>query len=201
MSIDGVKFERLRREVEGALQHASQGLSEMVGRPVYIEAPEVALVPTESVALLAGGPEQSVVGIYLGMTGQVTGHALLVFPRGSAALLAGLLWERPVDTVRPLSAEDISALAEVGNLMSSFFFNHLSDRSGLVIAPTTPVVVEDMLGAILDSVLAELSLYGNDALLLKTVFSGSIAELTGQMIILPHLETLKTLTEALGEAQ
>lgn len=194
------QFRQLQTEVEGALRQASQGLSDMVGRPVQIEAPQVTLVPTEEVAELAGGPEKSVVGVYLGMTGQLTGHALLVFTPESASLLADLVWDRPPAQPSPeRSAEDLSALAEVGNLTASYFFNYLSDRSGLTIAPTTPVVVEDMLGALLDSILAELSLYGSEALLLQTVFSGAAGELTGQMIFLPHLETLNNLMEALGE--
>ncbi len=196
-----VQLQQLQLVVEGALRQASQGLSQMVGRPIQIEAPTVTLVPTEAVAVLAGGPGNPVVGVYIGMTGQLTGHALLVFSPGSAKLLANLLWEEPPAAPdAPLSAEDLSALAEVGNLTASFFFNYLSDRSGLVIAPTTPVVVEDMLGAVLDSILAELSLYASEVLLMQTVFSGPAGELSGQMIFLPHLVTLNTLLEALREA-
>ena len=200
MTPEGDRFDRLRKAVAGALEQAGRGLSEMVGRPIHIEAPEVELVPTSEVAGRAGGPELVVVGIYLGVTGQVTGHILLTFPSHSARLLANLLWERPpAQADVPLSGEDTSALAETGNLTASLFFNYLSDRSGLVIAPTAPTVVEDMLGAVLDSILAELSLYEDQALLTQTVFSGPSGELTGQLIFLPHLETLQTLMEALRE--
>ncbi|MGE5589058.1 MAG: chemotaxis protein CheC [Bacillota bacterium] len=194
------RMDRLRVSVAQALYHAGHGLSEMVGRPISIAAPVVELVPTEDVAVLAGGPEQVVVGIYLGVTGQVTGHVLLIFSSASARRLAGVLWDGPVTPEEhPLTSQDVSALAEAANITTSFFFNYLSDRSGLVIAPTTPTVVEDMLGAVLDGVLAELSLYGEQALLTQTVFSGPSGELTGQLIFLPHLSTLQTLMEALLE--
>lgn len=194
------RMDRLQIAVARALEQAGQGLSEMVGRPIRISAPVVELVPTEDVAVRAGGPEQVVVGIYLGVTGQVTGHVLLIFPPAAARRLAGMLWEGPVtEGDLPLTGEDVSALAEAGNVTTSFFFNRLSDDSGLIIAPTAPTVVEDMLGAVLDEVLAELSLYGDQALLTQTIFSGPSGDLTGQLIFLPHLSTLQTLMEALRE--
>ena len=70
-----------------------------------------------------------------------------------------------------------SALMEIGNIVGASYLNALGQMTGMELEPTPPAAATDMLGAIVETVLAERAGAGDVALLLDTdlVVEGSDA--------------------------
>jgi len=186
----------LKKTINQALAQAGQVFSEMAGQQIVINAPIIDLLPLKNVAGIAGGPGTIGTGIYEAVSGDVEGHLLLFFTQDSVLRLVDMVMEKPLGSTSELSEMDISALSELGNVTGSFFLNALSDRTGMEICPSTPVVVTDMIGAILSAVLAELSTTGDSALIVETDFVGS-AEIKGYFFLLPEPSSLETILQRL----
>lgn len=179
-------------------RNAATVLSEMVGQDIRVTAPKVQLVPLKDVAREAGGPEVCSVGIYLGVSGDIAGHMVLIFPLHSAFQLVDLLMECPPGTTTVLEEIEQSALAELGNVTGSSFLNALSDFTRLKICPSPPAVVVDMVGAIIDTVLADLSLVSEEAFIVETTFSENAQEIKGIFFLVPDPLSLETILQSLG---
>lgn len=196
LHLDKTDHGTLLTAVSNGLQAASSGLSAMTSHPICLSNPQVTFVPLPAIPGIAGGPEAVVVAVYLGVEGDVCGHLMLLLTAESACRLADLLLERPVGTARDLGEMDLSALAEAGNIGGSFFLNTLADASGLVIVPSSPSLVQDMAGAILQAVVAPLYLEGEEALVVETEIDGSIR---GHLLLLADHGSLQRLLDSLRD--
>jgi len=143
---------------------------------------------------IAGGPAAVVVAVYLGFEGDLTGHLMLLFAEASACRVVELLLEVAPGSLRNLDDLALSALAEAGNVTGSYFLNALSGRTGYKVIPTTPAVITDMAGAILEAVVAELYLAGDEALVVETGFGGGV---TGHFLLMPDQPSMARLIAAL----
>ena len=63
--------------VSAGIDAVSKNLSAMVGQPIEVSASAVSMVPVRSLADFVGGPAAAVVGIYLGVSGDLQGHLIL----------------------------------------------------------------------------------------------------------------------------
>lgn len=172
------------------LENAAQGLSTFVGKKLTLASPKVELVPLVEIPNVMGGPETIVVGIYLAIEGDLTGHIMFLLPRENALELVDLLMEQPVGTTQKLDPLARSALAEVGNLAGSLFLNSVSSLTGIGARPSPPAVMEDMLGAILDVVAVAVGGVSEYVLMIETVFQKSDREVEALLWVIPDLETL-----------
>lgn len=187
-------YDRLVELIQQGLDRASQNLGIMTGLPFSLRAPRVEFLPLQRVPLILGNPAEVVVAVYLGISGDVSGHLMLFFTTESACQLADLLLEKPLGSTEMLDEMDTSALAEVGNVTGSACLNALSNGTGLTIVPTAPAMVTDMAGAILQPVVADLFLSGDEALVIETGFSETIV---GHFLILPDQDSMARLAAAL----
>lgn len=174
------------------LGSAAQGLSTFVGKEVTLSNPRVELVPLVDVPNVMGGPETIVVGIYVGIEGDMGGHIMFLLPRTSALELVDLLMEEPLGTTTELDPLARSALAEVGNLTGSLFLNSVASLTGIGARPTPPAVMEDMLGAILDVIVVAVGAVSEYVLMIETVFRRADQEVEALFWIVPDLDTLES---------
>jgi chemotaxis protein CheC len=141
---------------------ASTALSTMLGRSIDISVPSAVALPLAEAVEAAGPPEQDVTGIVLGINGDMTGTVLLLVPPSDADAICRLLGVEPGDEYAP------SALGEVGNVVGTSYINALAAMTGMAIEPTPPATATDMLGAIVQSVLAGHAHAGDIALVLDS---------------------------------
>jgi chemotaxis protein CheC len=163
---------------------------------IRLQEPQLQFVSLGEVPGIAGGPQQVVLAVYLGIEGDLNGHLMLFFTEASGLRMIDLLMEQPPGTTRELDALGISALAETGNVCGSSFLNALSDRTGLKILPTTPAVVVDMAGAILQTVVSELYASGDEVLVVETGFNGDVP---GHFLLMPDQDSMARLVATLEE--
>jgi chemotaxis protein CheC len=183
---------------------AGRALADMSGQEMRVVATEVTRTTSVRVIEAAGGAETVVVGVYLGIVGSLTGHAMLVFRPSGARRLAEILLEglreptgHAIDSI-DFDELELSALKEVGNVTVGAFLNEVGRHLDEPVHPTVPIAISDMAGAILDGVLADLTLESDELLAAKTSFITGGDTIEGAVLVMPQPSSLRILTLSLG---
>ena len=155
---------------------ASISLSQFTGREVRVSFPESRLIRVAEVADAMGGEETTVGGIYVDVKGDLRGGILLVLPFANLLEMDDLVHGRPAGTAQDLSSVDLSALCEIGNILSACFINTMADSTRLTVVPGVPEISIDMCLPVIDSVLARFNQPGDEILMTEAILYGSESE-------------------------
>jgi chemotaxis protein CheC len=172
--------------LQAAMTRTARNLSEMIGRPVTIDVVDVEAVPIVQVMTYVGSPEAETAGAYLLIEGDLNGQAILMLPLEDAMHMVDLLLDNPPGTTTHLDDLGRSALAEVGNVTVASFLNEVAAVTGVGARPSPPVVIVDMLGAILTVVVTPLAAVSDDILIVKTVLKETERVVQAHFWILPE---------------
>jgi chemotaxis protein CheC len=129
---------------------------------------------------------------------------MLVLRPDAARHLARLLLEGfhvPPDVPRDsldFDEMELSALCEVGNVTIGAFLNEVGRHLDDPVHPTVPVAISDMAGAILDGVLADLTMESDELLAARTSFLSGGQAIEGAVLVMPQTSSLRILVAALG---
>lgn len=175
------------------ITNAMVGLSRMAGRDIKATSVSARTVLVKDTPDLLGGPEACIVGVYLGINGDATGHLLIAYHPETAMDLVDVLMETAPGSTQTLGEMEQSVLGEVGNVAGSFFMNTLADSVGLSLRVSPPAVMMDMAGAVLDCILAQIMRQGNHVLIVETTFGTLNREVQGSFLVLPDDNLLKSL--------
>ena len=97
------------------------------------------------------------------------------------------------------SEMEISALQEVGNIITGSYLNSLSMMTNLKICPTIPALAIDMAGAILSVPAIEFGVIGDRILMIQTRFTDDV-DIDGFFILVPDLDSYHRIMKSLGMA-
>jgi len=189
-------IKKLQGIASHGFENAARGFSGMIGQKLQVLNPTVQSTPFQEIIDALGGPENDAVGIYLRVEGDITGQIMLILPLTKALEMVDMLMEQPQGTSTKLSTMERSALAEVGNLTGTFFLNAIAEITGISSRPTPPAVMVDMVGAILDVIVATMGKFEKDVLMFKSTFVFGDRETEADFWIIPDPETLEKLTRA-----
>jgi chemotaxis protein CheC len=142
--------------------HAGTALGAMLGRSVDLSVPHVVALPLADAVDALGDPGRAVTAGVLPIFGDMDGVVLLLFTPEAADTLCTLLGCEPGTDVGR------SALAEIGNILGSSYVQAIGSMTDLHMEPRPPEVVEDVLGAIVSTVLAHVAGERDVALVLDT---------------------------------
>jgi chemotaxis protein CheC len=177
------------------IRNAARGMSAMVGEDLTVTMPTVKAVPFYEIPTLLGGPETEAVGIYLRVEGAIPGQIMMVIPYPKALELADLTMGEPPGTTKHLGPMERSALAELGNLTGSFFLNAIADKAGLAARPSPPAVIVDMVGAIMDVILATADVLSEEVLMVQAKFLRNGRETQADFWLIPDHHTIETIAK------
>lgn len=93
---------------------------------------------------------------------------------------------------------DVSALKEVGNILTGSYLNAFSHFTGISMIPSIPSLALDMAGAILNVVLVQLGQMGDHALVIETKFLAEDDSVNGHFFLVPDPGSLGTIIESVG---
>ncbi|MEW5961131.1 MAG: chemotaxis protein CheC [Chloroflexota bacterium] len=172
--------------LQAAMDHTAGNLSSMVGRPITIEVLKVETLPISQVTTIAGAPETETVGIYLMIDGDLTGQAVLMLLLTEALCMVDLLMDLSPGTTTSLEDLERSALAEVGNVTLAGFLNEIAKLTGLSARPSPPMVIIDMLGAILNVVLTPVAIVSDEVFIVETIFREDNRVMRAHFWVLPE---------------
>lgn len=183
--------------------NATTALAELINCKVDMSVPQVKLLEFSELGELLGGEDQILVGIYLLVEGDVNGSMMFTLPQESALhlvnkLMSGMLGipERPIEEMS-FGEMEISAMKEVGNIITGAYLNALSSITQLCIYPSPPDLGIDYAGALLSVPAAEFGILGDNILLIQTKFSDDI-DLDGYFILIPDMDSYQKILHALG---
>ncbi|NLZ43432.1 MAG: chemotaxis protein CheC [Clostridia bacterium] len=180
--------------------HAATALHQLLGEKVSMTVPKVSIVPLSDICDVLGQPEEPMIGVYLRVFGDAPSKILYLFPREEALFLAGLLLteEDRQENGDLLGELEVSALKEIGNILTGAYVYAFSDFTGLNMLSSVPALTYDMVGAILNTVLVDLGASGDYALLIETKLSACEVNITGHFFLVPDPGTLAIILDALG---
>jgi chemotaxis protein CheC len=94
---------------------------------------------------------------------------------------------------------EMSALKEVGNIITGAYLNSLAMITNLKIYPSVPAICIDMAGAILSVPAIEFGTMGDKILLIESQFMDEV-EINGYFIMVPDIESYAKILSSLGMA-
>ena len=176
--------------------NATTALSTMLGMKVDMKVPQVKLMEFKEVGTTMGGEDQIVAGIYLVVDGDIHGSIMFVQRKESARAMVSKLMGMPTEG-DDFSEMELSALKEIGNVITGAYLNSLSSLTNLTIYPSVPNICIDMAGAILSVPAIEFGAIADKMLLIQTDFTDD-DDLSGYFILVPDEESDAKILHALG---
>lgn len=177
--------------------NATTALAQMLQCKVDMKVPQVRLLDFNEVGAMIGGEETIMAGIYLLVEGDITGSIMFLLEKNSARHLVMHLMGGMMPEGDEFGEMEISALKEIGNIITGAYLNSLSMITNLKIFPSVPDMKIDMAGAILSVPAIEFGALGDKILLIQTQFTDEI-DLDGYFILVPDLESYAKILGALG---
>lgn len=189
--------EMLERIIKLSTDSSAVALSEMTNKSIFLQSPRLDVVSLESVIGMTGGAEVGAVSVFLMFEGEINGNMLLVFPGDSALKLVNIVMQEDGDVMRGLDEMAVSVLGEVGNLVSAYFLSTLSDYTGLDLRPSSPMVTEDMVGAIISSAIMTLARAPEEILYIETEIADETSKIEGFLMLFTDEDSLGSLLRAI----
>ena len=178
--------------------NSATALSQVINKKIDMLVPKVSIVPIEEVPELVGGPDSLIVAVFLRVYGKAPGNILFLMPKKSAFYLVDDLMGRAHGTTQTLDEMDVSALKEVGNILTGSYLNAFFHFTNISMIPSIPSLALDMAGAILNVVLVQLGQMGDQALVIETKFIAEDDSVNGHFFLVPDPGSLTTLVKAVG---
>jgi chemotaxis protein CheC len=190
-----MQLDALRELANIASGTAATSLSQMLGRDVDLSVPQALALPLADAVEAAGDPASTVTGVALPLEGDLDGMVVLLIEVGSANQLCELLGVEPGSEVAD------SALGEIGNILGASYLAALGSMTGLNLLPCPPVVITDLLGAIVATVLAQTAGNCDTVLVLDSELDVEGEPCAISFLLLPNDGGANQLLAALGLAE
>ncbi len=168
--------------------NAITGLSKMVNQEIKVTALSLEEVTVQNATELIGKADDMTVAVYLQFSGNTKGQIMMAFPPPIAFELVDMAWGIPIGSTQVLGEMEQSVLGEMGNIVGSFFLNAVADHANLRLLPTPPVVVSDMIGAVLGSVMAEAFMETDTVFVIRLSFNTPDRQIEGRFLVLPTFD-------------
>jgi chemotaxis protein CheC len=194
--VDEKLLAKMRIVASRGFSNSAQGLSKMIGQELSVFSPDVDLVPLSEIPKMLGGPDNDAVGVYLRIDGELTGQIMMVISYQQALEFCDMVLDSPSGTTKEFGRMERSALSEIGNLTGTFFLNAIYEITGLSSHPSPPAVMVDMVGSILDVVIATMGAISDQILMFKAAFRIGERKIQADFWIIPDPVTLEKLTVA-----
>lgn len=173
--------------------NAATALSQMTGRPVDVSLPTAYTIPLADAVDKIGAADEDIVAVVLAVSGDLTALALLLFAPSAASELCDILGLADADDELRLSA-----LGEIGNIISSSYVNALATLTGLALEPSPPTVLADMLGSVVSSALALSASASDVAIMLDSDLAIGGSSCSFDFLFVPDEESIHVLLSSLG---
>ncbi len=178
--------------------NAATSLANMINKKIDMRVPKVNVLDFKDVPGLLGGEEKPVCGIIFKLDGDLDGTIMFILALDSVKRLLDLLM--PGLAQEELDEMAISAIKEVGNILSGSYVSSLSSLTNLRINMSIPSVAIDMAGAILSVPAIQFGLVGDKILIIENDFfeESSDEAVQGFFFLIPDVESYDTLFGSLG---
>ena len=192
-------FDVLREISNIGTGNATSALSMLMDIDVDIDVPVTETVDFDSMAGILGGKEELAVAVLIGLSGDIDGMMMFLLDKHSAdRIINGVQGKPEAGDISEYSEMDMSAMTEVGNILTGSYLAAISKYTGLTIVASVPQVAVDMAGAILD---IPVSIYGSisdSVLLVQSKITNQYLSSEGYFLLIPTLESVDKLYKLLS---
>ncbi|NLK20784.1 MAG: chemotaxis protein CheC [Epulopiscium sp.] len=196
--LDTLHLDVLREIGNIGAGNATTALAKILNKKIDMGVPKVNILEFKNVADVLGGPENLVVGILLSVSGDINGMMMFVLEQRSAHVLVNILMGREIHDISEFTEMDVSALQEIGNILTGSYLSSLSALTKLSVIPSIPQMAFDMAGAILSVPAIEFGKVGDKVLFIETEFAEGIDHVTGYFILIPDINSYEKILTSLG---
>jgi chemotaxis protein CheC len=180
--------------------NAATALAKLLDKKIDMKVPQIRVMKFSEVSDVLGGAGTEVVGILLGVTGDINGNILFVLDLISARRLVNILMGNPVNQEITFDSMECSALQEIGNILAGSYLSSLSNLTNLKILSDIPGLAIDMVGAILSVPAIEFGKSSDTALYIENEFLYGSDSVIGDFFLVPDEASYIRLLKALGVA-
>jgi len=196
-NMDGIYFDVLSEIGNIGAGNATTALATMLNTKVDMRVPKVGLMEFKDIGAEMGGSETIMAGIYQQIKGDITGSIMFLLEENSARVLVSRLMGMESNSQEPFTEMEISALKEIGNIITGSYLSALSTLTNMTIDATVPAICIDMCEAILSVPAIEFAEVGDKMLLIKTEFTDDV-KLEGYFVLVPDLESYDKILTSIG---
>ena len=190
--LDNMNFDVLTEIGNIGAGNAVTALSQMINAKVDMYVPQVKMLTFQQLANVIGGEETLVAGIMLSLEGDIEGSMLFMLGSEDAHRLVEQLLGMKPQADDTFSEMEMSALMELGNIITGAYLSAISKMTNLTISPSVPYLSVDMAPAI------EFGKLGDQALLIESRFRDMDVDISGYFIMIPTLDSYDSIMRALG---
>lgn len=178
--------------------NAATALAKILDKKVDMKVPQIRVMEFSEVSEVLGGAETLVAGILLGVCGDISGYILFVLEENAAKKLVNILMGK--DPAEEIEYDEISlsALKEIGNILTGSYLSALSTLTGFTIKPDVPDIAIDMAGAILSVPAIDFGKTSDTVLYIETEFIEGKHKVIGDFFLVPDTDSYTKLLNTLG---
>ena len=177
--------------------NAATAFAQFLNTKIDMTVPSVEIVPMTEIQEVTGGIEQRVVSVLLKVMGEAPSSILLVLSEDCTENLLEMIIFNEID-INEIGEVEISAVKEIGNILSGSYLNAINQMTGLNLFQSVPAFSHDMAGAILSSSMISISEESDYALMIETKFMNGNNEIEGYFFLIPNPGSLEKILNTLG---
>ena len=181
--------------------NAASALAQFLNRKIDMDVPNASIMDLNEIPNLVGGPNQTILGIFLKIMGEISGRFLLMIPENtSIKMLQYLIPGCEIKSLTQIGEMESSCMKEIGNILAGAFLNALSVLTQTPMLNSLPSINFDYAGAMIDNVVADMSAVSDKVLMLETSFIEEEEDMRIHIFILPAPDSLRILLQKIGVA-
>ena len=178
--------------------NAATSLASMLNTTVDIEVPTISLVNYDHVSQYLGGKDRRVVGLAVGLEGDIDGVMLHVVQRQFVSRIINTFYPKEINTLDDINSMDLSAVKETSNITTAAYVNSLASLTNTFINITPPTEYIDTVDNVLSKVSSNFEAVGNQVIYIdeNLIIAGSTIK--SSMILILEIDSLKRLFDKMG---
>jgi chemotaxis protein CheC len=191
------ELDALRECGNVGLGNAATSLSKIIDKKVDITLPETKFVDLSTLSTEIGGAESLVSGIYLRLSGDLTGQSLMAFSKDGALKIVDLMMGQSTGTAKEFGEIEDSAVKEMANIFIGSYLSAIGDMTELTLMPDVPHTATDMAQAVLNAITQEIGKTSDKVLIVKESIDIEGMEVEGVFLIMFDESSLDKLVDVL----
>jgi chemotaxis protein CheC len=195
---DQIRLDAFKEITSIATGNAATSLSVMLDKRVDITVPSIVVEEVTDIPALIGERDKKVTVLNFTVTGQFRGNIMLIFSPSECLGLIKMLTGHKIHNIRNLNEMDVSAIKELGNIVTGSYIRVLAEGLGVSTRYSIPAFACDMLGAIFDETVARLSSETEQAVVMESEFIIKDEVYRGYLIYILTPNAVSVLIKALG---
>ena len=187
--------------------NVATALHKMLQHPVDLIIPKVHILSVTRVPSIFDSPSLPVVCVKMGMVGDVDGSVLFIISGEYQETLLSMVEQATPGFVRLKTIKlkpdelELSAIKEVGNIVTGVYLTAIHDFCRLNIYHTVPMPAIDMVQAVLDEILIELNYRTEMSIAVENEFTIGQYPVKTYLLVIPSADSVGVLANSIEQAR